>query len=54
MTVGRFMRFVAALGTGGLMLQTIGCADAFGTLALSLLENILLSELSAGLGGTLF
>lgn len=51
MTMRRFLRITASVATGGLLLQTAGCATTIAPLALSLMENIVLSQLTGGLGG---
>ncbi|MCP4592767.1 MAG: hypothetical protein GY842_18695 [bacterium] len=47
----KYARVAAVLTVGGVLMQTAGCATTFGPLLLSLLENIALSQLAAGLGG---
>lgn len=47
----KIIRRLAALATGGVLLQTAGCATTFAPLALSLLENLILSQLVGGLAG---
>jgi hypothetical protein len=44
------IRTLAAAATGGMLLQTAGCATTLGPLALSILENLLLSQLVGGAG----
>ena len=51
MTMRRLVRITAAVASGGLLLQTAGCATTIAPLALSLVENILLSQMFGGLGG---
>ena len=51
MLIRRVMRVTAVVATGGVLLQTAGCATTLAPLALSLLENIALSRLFGGLGG---
>jgi hypothetical protein len=41
---------LAAVTTGGTLLQTAGCATTFAPLALSILENLILSQLVGGIG----
>jgi hypothetical protein len=52
MTLRKLLRFTAIVTTGGMLLQTAGCATSFAPLALSLLENIALSALFGGVGGS--
>ncbi len=53
MTMRKLVRVAAVVATGGVLFQTAGCATSLAPLALSLLENILLSQLFGGLGGVL-
>ena len=48
---GKLIRGLAAIATGGMLLQTAGCATTFAPLALSLLENIILSQLIGAVNG---
>ena len=51
MKMRKLIRMTAVVATGGVMLQTVGCGTTLAPLALSLLENVLLSQLLGGLGG---
>lgn len=50
-TARRWVRGLAAMATGGMLLQTAGCATTFAPLALSFIENVVLSQLLAALNG---
>ncbi|MCK4660412.1 MAG: hypothetical protein KAV82_12890 [Phycisphaerae bacterium] len=53
MTLRKLLRVTAVVMTGGVIIQTAGCATTLAPLALSLFENIVLSQLFAGLGGAI-
>lgn len=53
MRTKRLIRIVAVVTSGGVLLQTAGCATTMAPLILSLLESVLLSQLTGGMGGFL-
>jgi len=53
MKMRKLIRVSAVVATGGVLLQTAGCATTIAPLALSLLENIVLTQLTGNLGGFL-
>ena len=54
MTTRKLIRVAAVVATGGMLLQTVGCATSWAPMWLSLLENILLAQFAAGAGGAIF
>ena len=52
MKMRKLVRIIAVIATGGVLVQTAGCATTLAPLALSILEIIVLTQLFGGLGGT--
>ena len=53
MTMRKLLRVTAVVAAGGVLVQTAGCTMTLAPLVLSILENVLLSQLFGGVGGVL-